>query len=245
VFFPLPTAYCLLPIAYCLLPTAYCLLPIAYCLLPTAYCPTMELQISDLACIRGGRQVFAGLSLRADGGSLTLLRGANGAGKTSLLRLIAGIAEPDRGRIALLGGDAALTLSQQCHFIGDRDATKLHLTIAENLRFWGAFLDGGDLDRALDSFGLKALANLQAAVLSSGQRRRLALSRLALVARPLWLLDEPTVGLDAASRDRLAALMAAHLATGGIIIAATHVELGLAGIELRLGEALVREVAAQ
>ena len=81
-------------------------------------------------------------------------------------------------------------------------------------------------------------------MLSSGQRRRLALSRLALVARPLWLLDEPTVGLDAASRDSLAALMAAHLATGGIIIAATHVEL-VAGIELRLGEALVREVAAQ
>jgi heme exporter protein A len=198
----------------------------------------MELQITDLACIRGDRLVFAGLSLHADRGSLTLLRGANGAGKTSLLRLIAGIAEPDQGRIALLGGDAALTLSQQCHFIGDRDATKLHLTVTENLRFWGEF-------RALDSFGLTALADLQAAVLSTGQRRRLALSRLALVARPLWLLDEPTVGLDAASRECLVALMAAHLATGGIIIAATHVELGLAGIELRLGQALPRQVAAQ
>ncbi len=205
----------------------------------------MKLLVTDLNCIRGGRLVFAGLSLHADRGSLTLLRGANGAGKTSLLRLIAGIAEPDQGRIALLGGNAALTLSQQCHFIGDRDATKLHLTVAENLRFWGEFLDGGDLDRALDSFGLKALAGLQAAVLSTGQRRRLALSRLALVARPLWLLDEPTVGLDAVSRECLVALMAAHLATGGIIIAATHVELGLAGIELRLGQALPREVAAQ
>ena len=204
----------------------------------------MELQITDLACIRGGRLVFAGLSLRADGGSLTLLRGANGAGKTSLLRLVAGIAEPDQGRIALVGGDAALTLSQQCHFIGDRDALKLHLTVAENLRFWLAFLDGGDLDRALGSFGLTALADLQAAVLSTGQRRRLALSRLALVPRPLWLLDEPTVGLDAASRERLAGLMTAHLATGGIIIAATHVELGLAGIELRLGEARAGEIAA-
>jgi heme exporter protein A len=205
----------------------------------------MELQITDLACIRGGRLVFAGLSLRADGGSLTFLRGANGTGKTSLLRLIAGIAEPDQGRIALLPGNAALTLSQQCHFIGDRDALKPHLTVAENLRFWGAFLNGGNLDRALDSFRLDALANLQAAVLSTGQRRRLALSRLALVARPLWLLDEPTVGLDAQSREGLAALMAAHLATGGIIIAATHVELGLAGIELSLGEAPATAVAAQ
>jgi heme exporter protein A len=205
----------------------------------------MELQITDLACIRGGRLVFAGLSLRADGGSLTLLRGANGAGKTSLLRLIAGIAEPDHGRIALVGGDGALTLSQQCHFIGDRDALKLHLTVAENLRFWRAFLDGSDLDHALGSFGLTALADLQAAVLSTGQRRRLALSRLALVPRPLWLLDEPTVGLDAPSRRRLAQLMAAHLAGGGVIIAATHVELGLAGIEFRLGEALAQEVAAQ
>src|SRR5262245_59434591 len=205
----------------------------------------MDLQITDLACIRGGRRVFAGLSLRADGGSLTLLRGANGAGKTSLLRLLAGIAEPDHGRIVLVGGDAALTLSQQCHFIGDRDAAKLHLTAAENLRFWRAFLGGGDLDRALDSFGLMALADLQAAVLSTGQRRRLALSRLALVPRPLWLLDEPTVGLDAPSRRRLAQLMTAHLAGGGIIIAATHVELGLAGIEFRLGEVLVPKAAAQ
>src|SRR5262245_61254232 len=88
-----------LPLLRKALPAAYCLLPIAYCLLPT-----MELQITDLACIRGGRLVFAGLSLQADGGSLTLLRGANGAGKTSLLRLIAGIAEPDQGRIALLPG---------------------------------------------------------------------------------------------------------------------------------------------
>jgi heme exporter protein A len=205
----------------------------------------MELHITDLACIRGGRLVFAGLSLRAAGGSLALLRGPNGAGKTSLLRLIAGIAEPDRGRIALHGGDAGLTLSQQCHFIGDRDAAKLHLTVAENLRFWGDFLGGGDLDRALDSFGLTALAGLQAAVLSSGQRRRLSLSRLALVARPLWLLDEPTVGLDAQSRQRLVALMTAHLASGGFIVAATHDELGLAGIELNLGEAPARGIAAQ
>jgi heme exporter protein A len=205
----------------------------------------MELQITDLACIRGGRLVFAGLSMRASGGSLTLLRGPNGAGKTSLLRLIAGIADPDRGRIALHGGSVTSTLSQQCHFVGDRDAAKLHLTVSENLRFWGDFLHGHDVDRALDSFGLTALAGLQAAVLSSGQRRRLALSRLALVDRPLWLLDEPTVGLDAPSRQRLAGLMAAHLAAGGIIVAATHVDLGLAGIELTLGVAPAREVAAQ
>src|SRR5262245_65263472 len=118
----------------------------------------MELLVTDLACMRGGRQVFAGLSLRAAAGSLTLLRGPNGAGKTTLLRLIAGIAEPDSGRIELRGGAHALTRSQQCHFIGDRDAVKLHLTVAENLRFWGDFLDGAELDRPLDSFGLSPLA---------------------------------------------------------------------------------------
>jgi heme exporter protein A len=195
----------------------------------------VELVITDLACVRGGRQVLAGLSLRASAGSLTLLRGPNGAGKTTLLRLIAGIAEPDAGSITLRGGGDAHTLSQQCHFIGDRDAAKLHLTVAENLRFWDRFLGPGDLDRAVDSFGLSPLADLQVAVLSAGQRRRLALSRLALAHRPLWLLDEPTVGLDAAARERLVALMATHLAAGGIILAATHVELGLHGIDVMLG----------
>ena len=195
----------------------------------------MELVVTDLACRRGGRQVLDGLSLRAAAGSLTLLRGRNGVGKTTLLRLIAGIAEPDAGTVALRGGDDALGLSQQCHFIADRDAAKLHLTVAENLRFWGDFLGSGNLDQALASFGLSPLANLQAAVLSAGQRRRLALSRLALVHRPLWLLDEPTVGLDAPSCDRLAALLAAHIGGGGIIVAATHGGLGIDGSDIMLG----------
>jgi heme exporter protein A len=195
----------------------------------------MELVVTDLACMRGGRRVLAGLSLRASAGSLTLLRGPNGAGKTTLLRLIAGIAGPDAGTIALSGGNDALPISQQCHFIADRDAAKLHLTVAENLRFWGDFLGPADPDRALASFGLSPLANLQAAVLSAGQRRRLALSRLALVHRPLWLLDEPTVGLDAASHARLVALIEIHLAGGGIVLAATHVELGLDGFDFMLG----------
>ena len=195
----------------------------------------MELVVTDLACSRGGRQVLEGLSLCAAAGSLTLLRGRNGVGKTTLLRLIAGIAEPDAGQIALRGGNDALALSQQCHFIADRDAAKLHLTVAENLRFWGDFLGAGNLDHALESFGLSPLANFQAAVLSAGQRRRLALSRLALVHRPLWLLDEPTVGLDAQSRTRLAGLLAAYLGGGGIVVAATHSGLGIDGIDVMLG----------
>ena len=205
----------------------------------------MELVVTDLACRRGGRQVLDGLSLSAAAGSLTLLRGRNGVGKTTLLRLIAGIAEPDAGHIALRGGDEALALSQQCHFIADRDAAKLHLTVAENLRFWGDFLGSGNLDQALASFGLAPLANFQAAVLSAGQRRRLALSRLALVHRPLWLLDEPTVGLDAPSRDRLAALLAAHIGRGGIVVAATHGGLGIEGIDIMLGGAAPQPAIAQ
>ena len=198
----------------------------------------MELLVRDLDCARGGRPLFTGLTFAAPAGSLTLLRGANGAGKTSLLRIIAGLAPPDRGDLILTGGDNELTIGQQCHFIAHRDAIKPHLTLRENLRFWRDFLGGGDIDEALAAFALAHLADLQAAILSSGQRRRLALARLAMVPRPLWLLDEPTVGLDDAALQRLAALMTSHMGDGGIILAATHVEIGIAGAAILLGTPL-------
>lgn len=187
----------------------------------------MRLIGDKLVCERGGRQVFAGLDFTAGSGELLVLRGPNGAGKTSLLRMIAGLNEPVSGRLQLEGGNAELAIGQHCHFIAHQDALKPALTVAENLAFWGDFLGGGDVAGALSAFNLAPLAQFQAALLSAGQKRRLALSRLALIPRPVWLLDEPTVGLDQASQERLLALISAHLADGGLIIAATHVDIGI------------------
>ena len=187
----------------------------------------MRLIGEQLGCRRGDRTVFAGLDFALGEGELVVLRGANGSGKTSLLRMVAGLIEPAAGRLALEGGPADYSIAQQCHFVAHQDAVKPALTARENLGFWGAFLGGGDVDAALAAFDLTAIAGLHAGLLSAGQKRRLALSRLALTARPLWLLDEPTVGLDRASRDRLSALMAAHLERGGLTVVATHVEIGL------------------
>lgn len=185
----------------------------------------MELKGIDLACERGGRTVFAGLSFRVSSGGLLLLRGPNGAGKTSLLRVIAGLNEPEHGELSLRGGDTTLSLAQQCHFIAHQEAIKPALSVEENLSFWARFMGSGDVRQGLDAFGLQPLADLPAALLSAGQRHRLALSRLRLLARPIWLLDEPTNALDAVSQMRLARVMAEHLEEGGVILAATHVEL--------------------
>jgi heme exporter protein A len=193
----------------------------------------MQLVGENLALERGGRLVFSGLSFRAEAGRLLALEGPNGAGKTSLLRLIAGLAEPAAGRLTLEGGDARLTLAQQCHFIAHQEAIKGGLTVAENLAFWAGFygVSAADPTAALAGVGLAALADYPAQILSSGQRRRLALARLILIPRPLWLLDEPQAGLDQASFGRLSGMLEGHLAKGGLVIAATHLPLGVAGAD--------------
>jgi len=154
------------------------------------------------------------------------LTGPNGSGKSSLLRLIAGLNEAVSGAVTLDGGDADLAIGQQAHYIAHQEAVKSALTVAENLSFWRDFMGGSGVDEALAAFDLTRLATYSAGLLSAGQKRRLALARLVLVPRLLWLLDEPTVGLDAASQQRLVAVMAGQLERGGMIIAATHVPLG-------------------
>ncbi len=189
----------------------------------------MKLTGEDLACRRGGRLVFSGLSFGVSSGEMLVLRGPNGAGKTSLLRVIAGLTPPAAGRLSLEGGDDDLTVGQQAHYIAHQNASKPQLTVAENLRFWARF-HGGDETRirtALEAMDLERLSGYAAALLSAGQKRRLALARLTLVERPVWLLDEPTVGLDAASVARLRGLMEAHLEGGGLVIATTHIDLGM------------------
>lgn len=186
----------------------------------------MELNAKDLTLERGGRIVFRNVSLSLKPGQLMQLTGPNGSGKSSLLRLIAGLNEAQAGQLALEGGGADLSIGQQAHFIAHQEAVKNALTVEENLSFWRDFLGGGDVAEALAAFDLTRLSSYPAGLLSAGQRRRLALARLVLVPRVLWLLDEPTVGLDTASLARLAGVMALQLDQGGMIIAATHVPLG-------------------
>jgi len=188
----------------------------------------MRLVADAVTCSRGGRPVFRDISFGLSAGQSLLLTGPNGAGKTSLLRLVAGLVEADAGTVTLEGGDDGLTVGQHAHFVGHLDAVKGVLTAAENVAFWGAYLGGTGDTGALDVFGLASLADIPAGLLSAGQKRRLALCRLIVVPRVVWLLDEPSVSLDARSRQALAATVSTHLAGGGIAIASTHGDLGIA-----------------
>lgn len=187
----------------------------------------MRITAENLSCERGGRRVFSNLNFTVSDGEFLQFTGPNGAGKSSLLRLLANLSEPSAGHLKLENGKADLALAQQAHYIAHTDASKSALTVAENLKFWSGFLGGGDISPALAAVNLGALADYPVALLSAGQRRRVALARLALISRKVWLLDEPGVGLDAASQKLLVNLMRDHLKADGIIIAATHVALGL------------------
>jgi heme exporter protein A len=195
------------------------------------------LAAEDVAVFRGERLVFRDLSLRVPAGGALVLTGPNGSGKSTLLRLLAGLVRPAAGRLLWDGTDALVDLAghgRRVVYLGHLDAVKPGLTVAENLRF-AAAVSGRPVLAALSAVGLQELADLPARMLSAGQKRRLALSRLMLSAAPVWLLDEPTLGLDTASIERFGGLLAGHRAAGGMVVAATHVALPLAdAAELRL-----------
>ena len=197
----------------------------------------MRLSGSGVRCVRGGREVFSGLDFEASSGEALAIIGANGSGKTSLLRMIAGLLAVAGGSIGLNGGETELTLPEQAHYLGHRDALKPALSVIENLSFWRDFLGGeaSDARQSLTAVGLDHAVHLPAAYLSAGQRRRLSVARLLTVRRPIWLLDEPTNALDVAGQSMFAGLMTDHLARGGLIVAATHAPLGIAARELRIG----------
>jgi len=189
----------------------------------------MQLISENLACERGGRIVFSGLNFSLSAGEALVVTGRNGAGKSSLLRIIAGLLRIAGGKLDLAGGADETPISEQSHYLGHHDAVKPSLSVGENLQFWADFLGAAKtpIGPALEAVELAQLADLPAAYLSAGQRRRLSIARLVAVKRPIWLLDEPTSALDRPSQGRLAELMRDHLATGGMIVAATHGPIGL------------------
>ena len=188
----------------------------------------VALKAQELGCDRGGRAVFRQLSFSLESGQALVLRGANGAGKTSLLRLVAGLCPMAEGRLQMRLGDADWQDGNAAGHIawqGHQDAHKAPLSLRENLRFW-CRLHGGAarqmIDAALERTGLLALADMPAGQTSAGQKRRLALARLLVQNQPLWLLDEPTASLDAEAAKMSEALTGEHLRQGGAALIATH-----------------------
>ncbi len=204
----------------------------------------VQLSAEHLTIERGGRLVIADLSFEAHGGEALVVTGPNGVGKSTLLRAIAGLVRPVSGSLRLNDGDAERTLPEECHYLGHFDGLKTALTVAENLAFWrdfyGARGSAYGLTAALEAVELDHLTRHPAAYLSAGQRRRLSIARLLVARRPVWLLDEPTSALDAASEARFVTLVNNHLATGGLVIAATHTPLAFAAVRaLRLDAEMV------
>ncbi len=207
----------------------------------------MRLVVENLSQNRSGRSIFAGVSFACGRGEAILLLGPNGAGKTTLLRTIAGLMAPAGGTIIIEGGGADHNVAEHCALFGHLNAVKSSLTAAENLAFWRDFLGEGpavaglgarpfSVDAALSRLGIGDLADIPAGSLSAGQKRRVGLARLLVAPRPVWLLDEPAVSLDAASQAALSMIMRDHLEHGGLVVAATHMPLGLSGArEIHLG----------
>jgi heme exporter protein A len=191
------------------------------------------LRAESLTAIRGERLVFRDMSFELREGGALILSGRNGSGKSTMLRVLAGLVRPDAGRLLWNDGDALADRTEhgsRVALLGHQDALKPGLTSAENLAF-AARLSGRPIDAALTDLDLEELADLPARMLSAGQKRRLALARISLSAAPLWLLDEPTLGLDDPAVDRLGFLLARHRLGGGMIVAATHLKLPLPGAE--------------
>ena len=187
----------------------------------------------SITCFRGERFVFEGLDFTLSAGGALVLTGPNGSGKSSLMRIMAGLLQPADGQLLRDGEPVSAAIEdhrERLHYVGYQDAIKSVMTVRENLTFW-AGLKGGRarVDDALEALGIARLADTPGQFLSSGQRRRLSLARLLASPAPLWLLDEPTVGLDREAVSIVEGMVAAHRAGGGMTVLATHLDIALGG----------------
>eukprot|EP01035_Chromulina_nebulosa_P002528 gene2528-3418_t len=195
----------------------------------------VRLEVRELAASRGEERLFSGITFTLTAGDALVVTGRNGSGKSTLIRVIAGLLPSDSGAVTVSrDGVAAPRAAEACHYLGHRNAMKRELSVEENLCFWKLFL--GDFagaaglgpEEAAEALGLASILHLPFGYLSAGQQRRMAMAKLLTAWRPIWLLDEPTAALDVQSEEIFAGLMDAHRKRGGIVIAATHQDLGLA-----------------
>ena len=198
----------------------------------------MRLEVRDLAALRGEERIFSGVTFSLSAGGALVVTGRNGSGKSTLIRTIAGLLPQDDGEVKVSrAGQTMPRAAEACHYLGHRNAMKRELSVEENLDFWKRFMgdfEGGEgltPEEAAESLGLTTILHLPFGYLSAGQQRRMAMAKLLVAWRPIWLLDEPTAALDVQSEAIFAGLMKAHRQKGGIIIAATHQELGLEAVQ--------------
>ena len=189
----------------------------------------MRLVADNLVGERGGEIIFSALSFEIKTGEAMVITGPNGSGKSTLLRIIAGLLTPAEGEVRLTIGDETLPVSAACHYLGHQNAMKAGLSVRENLIFWQEFHGAAALpvDEALEAVNLPGVEHLPFGYLSTGQKRRVSIAKLLVSHRPIWIVDEPTAGLDKASEARFTSLMQQHIHQGGMILAATHIPLGL------------------
>ncbi|WP_313197745.1 heme ABC exporter ATP-binding protein CcmA [Rhizobium sp.] len=195
----------------------------------------MRLTAENLSARRGEDLIFKDVSFCLEGGQSLVLTGKNGSGKSTLLRTVAGLLRPDGGRVIWEqeSAEAGMRAAEACHYLGHRNAMKAELTVSENLSFWRDFLGdfngnaGIGIGEAAEAVGLEGITHLPFGYLSAGQQRRMAFAKLLVAWRPVWILDEPTAALDVSAEEVFTTLIKQHLASGGIVLAATHQPLGL------------------
>ncbi|MCH4541289.1 heme ABC exporter ATP-binding protein CcmA [Ochrobactrum sp. POC9] len=192
----------------------------------------MRLEAENLAGERGGETIFAGLSFALSEGEALVVTGPNGSGKSTLLRIICGLLQTEAGKVELREDGTVLPVRAACHYLGHQNAMKPALSVRENLSFWQKFNGAAqaEIDEALEAVDLPGVEHLPFGYLSTGQKRRVSIAKLLVSHRPLWIVDEPTAGLDKASEARFAEIMRGHMREGGMIVAATHIPLGLEGV---------------